>query len=266
MQTIESLIVSQEIHSDKQKILVLGASSGIAEEVIKEQISRARKTGQNLELFLCSRTISKIASTKKLAKDAGFTVYEKTVDAFSASSKTALLLSLEDLSWYPDIIILAWGELVRSDSSCEEKVIDRMLRLNHVLSISWLVDLQKMLARHFKSSHFVVLGSIAGDRLRRKLYHYCLSKQRLEQSIQTLRSDFAIAGSRILLVKPGPVLTAMTADLNEVPLMAKAETVARQICNGIGTNKTSIYTPRKWFLISKILKLIPEFLWKKMDI
>jgi short-subunit dehydrogenase len=70
----------------------------------------------------------------------------------------------------------------------------------------------------------------------------------------------------VVTIKPGFVDTPMTASFKKGLLWASPNSVAKDIDNAIQKNKNIIYTPFFWFAILLIIKLIPEWLFKRIKL
>ena len=113
-----------------------------------------------------------------------------------------------------------------------------------------------------------VIGSVAGDRGRKSNYIYGASKALIDRYMQGLQHRIGLLGSNVTatLIKPGPTQTPMTAGISGKGKMATPEQVAKDIVDGIHANKRVIYTPSKWAIIMMIIRHLPFFILKKMDI
>ena len=112
-----------------------------------------------------------------------------------------------------------------------------------------------------------VISSVAGDRGRKSNYVYGAAKGLVTRYCQGLQHRFAGTNVRIVLIKPGPTDTRMTAHLKQQGAkLASAEDVAATIVDGINRGKTQIYAPGKWWLIMMIIRHLPGFVFNRMDI
>jgi decaprenylphospho-beta-D-erythro-pentofuranosid-2-ulose 2-reductase len=109
----------------------------------------------------------------------------------------------------------------------------------------------------------VILGSVAGDRGRRTNYVYGAAKSALETFCEGLRQRLE-PGSRVILVKPGPVDTPMTAHLQKNGLFSSPERVADGIWAAINRRSAVIYTPFYWRWIMTIIRFLPRRLVKRL--
>lgn len=111
-----------------------------------------------------------------------------------------------------------------------------------------------------------VIGSVAGDRGRKSNYIYGGAKGLVETYLEGLRHRLAASGVKVVLVKPGPTDTPMTAHLREKGAsLAPVEGVAADIVKGIGKGTPVVYTPRKWQLIMFVVRSLPRFIFHKTN-
>ena len=113
----------------------------------------------------------------------------------------------------------------------------------------------------------VAVGSVAGDRGRKSNYVYGSAKGLVARYAQGLQHRLAGTGVKVVLIKPGPTNTPMTAHLKQqgAPL-ATVEDVARLIVKGINQGKPVVYAPGKWAFIMMVIKHLPRVVFNRMDI
>jgi NAD(P)-dependent dehydrogenase (short-subunit alcohol dehydrogenase family) len=71
----------------------------------------------------------------------------------------------------------------------------------------------------------------------------------------------------VVLIKPGPADTPMTAQLKGAGArLAPVEGVAKQIVEGVEAGKPTVYAPGKWWLIMMIIRHLLAFVFNKLDI
>lgn len=112
----------------------------------------------------------------------------------------------------------------------------------------------------------VGVGSVAGDRGRVGNYVYGAAKAGFHTYMSGLRNRLARAGAHAVTVKPGFVDTAMTWGLEGMFLVATPDDVARDILRGVEKKKNVVYTPFFWRYIMRIIKSVPEPIFKKLSI
>ena len=108
---------------------------------------------------------------------------------------------------------------------------------------------------------------MAGDRGRKSNYVYGAAKGLVERYAQGLQHRLAATDVKVLLVKPGPTDTPMTAHLKQGGArLASSAQVAADIVKAVDTGKAVLYTPGKWALIMLVIRNLPAFVFNRMDI
>jgi len=118
-----------------------------------------------------------------------------------------------------------------------------------------------------KFGFIVGISSVAGDRGRASNYIYGSSKAGLSVYLEGLRHRLFKSNVRVLIVKPGFVATKMTANM-DLPqgLTADPNQVADAIYKGVSKKKNTIYIKSIWRYIMMIIRLIPESIFKKLNL
>ena len=112
----------------------------------------------------------------------------------------------------------------------------------------------------------VGVGSVAGDRGRLGNYVYGASKAGFHAYLSGLRNRLGRKGVHVVTVKPGTVDTAMTWGLEKLPFLAQPEKIVSDIFRAVDRKKDVIYTPIIWWPVMTIIRLIPERIFKKLQI
>lgn len=163
-----------------------------------------------------------------------------------------------------DVFLAAQG-MLPDQEACEQdaRLLWQVLQVNTV---------EVMQATHFVAAHFesrragicVIIGSVAGDRGRRGNYVYGASKAALDTFCEGLRQRL-LPDVGVVLVKPGPVDTPMTAHLPKTPLFTTPEKVASDITRAIQRRAATIYSPGRWRWIMMIIRLLPRQIVKRLQ-
>nr|MCA8835509.1 SDR family NAD(P)-dependent oxidoreductase [Pseudomonadota bacterium] len=101
---------------------------------------------------------------------------------------------------------------------------------------------------------------------RQSNYVYGAAKAMVSVFLQGLRGRLHSAGVKVVDIKPGFVDTPMTAGIKKGLLWAQPETIAKGIIRAIDKNKASVYLPWFWIGIMTIIRMIPEFVFKKIKL
>lgn len=166
-----------------------------------------------------------------------------------------------------DIVVLAYGLL--GDQSRAETDLDHhfsIMRVNFGSAAGWL----QLAARHMANASggtLAVIGSVAGDRVRRSNYVYGTAKQALAGYCQGLRLRFRDEGVQVLLFKPGQTRTAMTEHLDTSgPLWSEAQPVGEDLYRAVGKGRSEVYSPGFWRWIMLVIRLIPGFIFRRLPL
>jgi short-subunit dehydrogenase len=166
-----------------------------------------------------------------------------------------------------DIALIAHGSLP-NQKSCEQnlELNQDTLKLNAVSPVLF-AEAFAMHMEKTNSGTLALIGSVAGDRGRKSNYVYGAAKGLVSRYVQGLQHRFANTGVKVVLIKPGPTDTPMTTHLKESGAkLATADQVAREIICGIERGRMVVYTPRIWSVIMMVVRHLPFFVFRKMNI
>jgi decaprenylphospho-beta-D-erythro-pentofuranosid-2-ulose 2-reductase len=244
-----------------KNILIIGATSAIAESVARQFAGRGDK------LFLCARNEERLISLAKDLKVRG----ASSVDylAFEANQferhKDVIDEAFEKLGGI-DIALIAHGTLP-DQKACEEDVNLTLqeLNTNGISVISLLTYLANSLENQ-KSGTIAVISSPAGDRGRQSNYVYGAAKAAVTTFTQGLRNRLHKSGVHVLTIKPGFIDTPMTVNFKKGLMWSTTEKIAPLIVSAIEKRKNSVYVPWFWMLIMGVIKTIPEPVFKRLSL
>ena len=246
-----------------QRIVIVGATSSIAEHCARLWAAG----GGNVALTLVGRDAARLerVAADLRVRGAGATVTVRTVD-FSDPRAIRALADAIVAEGMPQQVLIAHGSL--PDQQQCQRDLDAAHEALDVNGVSPVLFAEAF-AGHMEPAGGVItiIGSVAGDRGRRSNYVYGAAKGLVTRYAQGLQHRLAGSGSalKVVLVKPGPTATPMTAHLPQRGL-APVEQVARLIVDGSRAGKTVVYAPGKWFVIMMIIRHLPAFVFNKMNI
>ena len=166
----------------------------------------------------------------------------------------------------PIDVFLLFGAMPAQEAIDHDFALAReTVMVNYLGAMSILSRLAPLLAAQGGGS-IVVLSSVSGDRGRRKNYVYGSAKAGLNTYLQGLRSRFHDRAVGITTVKAGFLDTAMSYGMPGLFLVASPEACAAACLKAAGRRRDVLYFPAFWFLIMTIIKLIPEKIFKKINI
>jgi short-subunit dehydrogenase len=128
--------------------------------------------------------------------------------------------------------------------------------------LTWLANYTAQ--RH--AGTLAVLSSVAGERGRKSNYVYGSSKAGLTSFVDGLRNRIDRDGVKVMTIKPGPVKTAMTEGMKGSGKFADVEAVAASLVKAIDKGTDVVYVPGIWRVIMAVIRVIPERVFKKMNL
>jgi len=244
-----------------RKILVLGATSGIAEATCRIWAS------QGASLFLVARNAEKLAAVAADLKTRGASYVDTAVaDLDDTDQHPDLLAHAINSLTGMDIAYLAYGILGdQTEAERDFNTAAQILHTNFVAPVSLLTWLANFCVQR-RAGTLAVISSVAGDRGRKSNYLYGSSKAGLSAFLGGLRNRVDREGVTVLTIKPGPVKTAMTTNMPKSEKFADVESVAESIVSAIDKRKDILYVPFQWQPIMFIIRNIPERIFKKLNL
>lgn len=244
-----------------KKIIILGATSGIALEVQRQLAARAcelllvARSAQHLTQLQADLQVRGAARVSTCTADLSDVAQHERVFEFASHA-------LPDF----DTVLLAYGSMHDQKAAATSvPVLLEELQVNFVSAAAILTLFAADLERR-RTGCIAAISSVAGDRGRRPNYVYGSAKGGLSLFLQGLRSRLYPAGVRVLTIKPGQVRTPMTDRLPNRMGLADPRDVARDIVRGLDRGYPDIlYTPRIWRYIMTAVQLIPEGIFKRLS-
>lgn len=242
-------------------VLVIGASSGIAEAAARQWAGRGDR------LFLVARNAAKLEAIAADLRVRGAKQVDTAVlDLCEARHHEALVGQVMDAFGRLDVVLIAHGTL--GDQQASQASYDVTLQEINANGLS-VISLLTILANRLEaqgSGTIAVISSVAGDRGRQSNYVYGSAKALVTTFLQGLRNRLYRKGVHVVTIKPGFVDTPMTAHLPKGPLWAQPDAVARGILKAIDRKKDVVYLPGFWRFIMLIIGHIPESVFKKLSL
>jgi short-subunit dehydrogenase len=240
--------------------LVLGATSSIAIAAMRQLVSPARR------FMLVGRNSDRLTAVAQDLLTRG------------AASVDIWVMDLDDTTGHPEMLATAAQRLGKIDlaliahgvlgnQQTAEQDFEAAAAILHTNFMS-AVSLCTWLGNYFQLQHggsLAVISSVAGDRGRKSNYVYGASKGALNIFLEGLRNRIDRDGVQVLTIKPGFVATPMTAHVEQNLLFASPEKVAKGILHAVDKRKDVVYVPGFWALIMFMVRSIPGWQFKKMN-
>jgi short-subunit dehydrogenase len=252
-------LAAKTIYASK-KILVLGATSGIAEATCRVWAA------QGASLYLVARNPEKLAAVAADLRVRGAKYVDTAVADLDDTSKHPELLAhaINSLTGL-DIAYLTHGILGNQPhAELDFAHAEQIMHTNYTAPVSLLTWLANFCVQRHAGT-LAVISSVAGDRGRKSNYVYGSSKAGLTAFLGGLRNRIDREGVTVVTIKPGPVKTAMTSSMPGSEKFADVNAVAKEIVSAIDKKKDVVYVPIKWLPIMFVLRHIPESIFKKTN-
>lgn len=243
------------------RVLVLGATSAIAIGTMRPLAKRGAS------FYLVARNAEKLtAVSSDLLTRGAAAVFTRVMDLDDISAHDVMLAEAANELGTIELALLAHGVLGDQEAAqANYATTEAILRTNFLSAISLIT----WLANYFEASRqgvLAVISSVAGDRGRKSNYIYGTSKGALNIFLEGVRNRIDRSGVHVLTIKPGFVATPMTAHLPQNGLFAHPAIVGQGILNAIADGKDVVYVPPIWALIMFVIRSIPNFIFKKLNL
>lgn len=248
----------------KGNVLFAGAGSALARAVAEGLARRGHG------LVLAARDAAEAGRTASdLALRFGVPAAALGFDARDAAAASDLVARAESaLDGGLAGVVVAFAvmpdqEEVERDASAMLEMVDVNVR-----STMALLEAAAALFAARPGSFLCAFSSVAGDRGRRKNYSYGATKAALSVALEGLSARLAPKGVTVLCVKAGPADGAMAWGLfsPSSPLLARPETVARDVLSALDRHRSVVYTPWFWRPVMSVLRALPATLFRRLPI
>ncbi|MEM7165416.1 MAG: SDR family NAD(P)-dependent oxidoreductase [Planctomycetota bacterium] len=253
------------------KIALIGGTSGIGRALADAFLARGD------ELFLTGRAPEEVERiVADLEVRHGVPVYGAILDGADVEHRRRVLDNARQRLGGLDGVIVTFGEIgdrqrARTDSAYARKL--------HDINYQAPADLLEEAAAYFEANpvrvapglsqqprFLAAIGSVAGDRGRQSNYHYGAAKAALHSHLQGLRHRMHAVGTRVLTVKPGLIDTPMVFGRDDLVFVVSAERAASEIIEALDKGTNELYTPWFWRWIMLVIRLLPEFIFRRLKV
>lgn len=243
----------------RQRVLIVGATSAIARETARLYAQR------HCSLYLVARNAEHLQSLADDLRVRGAQqVGIQMLDLNQLDDHPAMLASAVAFLGGLDLALVCHGSLPDQQQCATDFAQAREQILTNGLSV---ISLLTPLANYFASRHsgcIAVITSVAGDRGRPSNYVYGAAKALVSTYLQGLRGRLFPLGVHVVDIRPGFVDSPMTAHLEKGPLWTSPVTIAAIMVKAIDNKRHTVYAPFYWRYIMFAVRLLPEFLFKRI--
>lgn len=243
-----------------QRAIVVGASSGIGEAIARQLAA------QGTAVALVARRQAELERVAGEIRKAGGRAEVFPHDVVHFDETPALFDRIVEKLGGLDLIVYASGILHTIAENEWAFAMDReTIEVNVIGAMAWLNPAG---ARFQAQGAGTILGisSIAGERGRRANSAYGTSKAALTAYLESLRNRLGRYGVHVVTIKPGFIDTAMTKGKPGLFWLISADEAARQSLAIAARGAQSGFVPARWALVAFIIRLIPSFVFRRLNV
>jgi short-subunit dehydrogenase len=237
-----------------KRAIIVGATSGIGRklaEILVEKGYLVGITGRRQELLAEIKTQN---PTQFITQP---------MDVTDLSATTAQLEALRQELGGLDLLILSSGT---GDLNPQlSMAIEKQTIQTNVLGFTNVVDWAFTYFEQQKHGHLVAISSIAGVRGGGLAPAYNASKAYQINYLEGLRQKAAKLPIQLVItdIRPGLVNTEM-AKGDKLTWVMPVHKIAKQIMRAINSKKHVVYVSKRWGLMARLLKILPNSMYEKM--
>ena len=239
-----------------KKIIIFGGTSLISIELLKKFEKETE------EFLIISRNNLKLQKQiETMDENLKKKIQTIELDILNLEDNIYFINKLND--YYYDGLIFLIGETGNPDLEFEDY---KICLQNYKVNLLHPVVVINCFVKKLKKNSFIcVFSSIAGIRGRALRIFYCSAKSGLISYLSGLRQKLKKHEIQVLNVIAGYMQTEKFIYSSNKFLINTPKEVANVVYNGIKKKRDNIYTSYKWYIISIILKIIPEKIFKKFN-
>ena len=241
-------------------IVILGATSAIAQSVARQYVS------DDVDFILVARNKERLDIVEQDLISTGATSVESYIlDFDNHDNRIEFVKYLESLNIEIDLLCSAYGVL-HEQADCEQDINKTIEQINsNYTSVVILLTMLSALVEKNKKGCIAVITSVAGDRGRKSNYIYGSAKAGVSTFLEGLRYKLFESGVSVVTLKPGFIETPMTKGCKKGLLWVSSDVAAKYIVKAIKGKKSVAYIPPFWFWIMLVIRLIPSFIFRKLN-
>ena len=238
-----------------KKVIIIGATSGIGEEIAKIYIAQGWQVG------IAGRRKEALTA---LAATAPAQVKTQVIDVTSADAPEQLQSLIEKLGGM-DLFLLSSG--IGSQNVKLEPEIELNTARTNVEGFIRMVTTAYRFFKEQGSGHLAVISSVAGTKGLGSAPAYSATKRFQNTYIDALAQLARMERLSIQFtdIRPGFVATALLKN-RKYPLLMRADSTAQHIVKALTNKKRVAIIDTRYAILVFFWQLIPRWLWERLPI
>lgn len=244
-----------------KRVLLVGGTSEIGLAIVRRLAAQ-----EPVQAHLLGRDQDRLDDAAALLARSGCEVSTAPVEAADLDAHEALIHDAFTRAGGFDTVILAVGLLGAQgglDASPAEAA--EVMSVNFAGAGSLLLSCLRGLRAQGHGA-MIVLSSVAAERPRAANPVYGAAKAGLDALAQGLADSTRRSGIRVLVVRPGFVLTRMTAGLDPAPFSTTPENVAEATVRALAGRAHTVWVPAKLRYVFALLRHLPRPLYRRLPL
>lgn len=248
---------------EKRRAIVVGASTGMGAALVR-QLAREGYRVAALARRPAELTALQAATAADAARSGG-QVLTRVHDVKDAAAVPELFEELVRALGGLQLLVFAAGIMPKVGPDEYPTATDlEILEINVGGCIAWCNPAAEYFQKQ-REGTLVGISSIAGDRGRKGNPAYGTSKAAMNTYLEALRNRLGEHGVHVCTIKPGYIDTAMTRGMPGLFWLITAEEAADTILRAARGRANVRYVPYRWIVVGTIIRLIPSFIFRKLN-
>ena len=248
-----------------RRAIVVGASSGVGAEIARQLAA------SGCAVALLGRREAELAAVAaQISADGRGSAITCSHDVREHERVPALLEQLTTALGGLDLLVYAAGIMNLPREGEYDAVRDRAeLEVNLLGAMAWTAPVAALFESK-RAGTIVAISSIAGERGRRTFPAYSTSKAGLTTWMEALRNRVSRYGVNVVTAKPGFMDTRILDQVEKKPKGAMLTTPERGAALILAAARRggspSVFVPGIWWPIAMIVRHLPSFVFRRLNI
>jgi decaprenylphospho-beta-D-erythro-pentofuranosid-2-ulose 2-reductase len=244
------------------RVLLVGGSSEIGLAIL-----RRLRSDRPVSAALLGRDAQRLeASSAALRRSTIDAIAIELVDADDVGEHEHAVAGAFDRGGPFDIVVVAVGLLgAQAGLDADPAQAAEVMQVNFLGAGSLMLHCLRQLRAQGRGT-LIVLSTVATERPRASNAIYGAAKTGLDALAQGLGDAVAVNGVRVLTVRPGFVITRMTAGLKPPPFATTPEAVADATVAALARRAHTVWVPSRLRWIFAVLRHVPRALFRRLPL
>ena len=165
-----------------------------------------------------------------------------------------------------DVAVIAHGVLAEgADYYADPAAVHEVLAVNTTASAALLYAVAARMRRQ-GYGRIILLSSVAGVRVRKGNPVYGASQAAIDSLALAVDHELEGTGASVLVVRPGFVVSKMTAGMKKAPFATTPGDVADIVAKAANSRTTVVYAPSVLRWVFGIFRLLPQAVWRRLPL